>query len=362
VNQKKLTVLSVITIYALITLSCMLNKPKDFSTSERRQLAQKPKFSFAAMQSGKYAADTEKYVTDQFPLRDELRSLKAQFSLGVMQKQDTNEIYDKDGYLCAMEYPMDVSSIERAGKTFASIYEKHIEGTQAKAYLAVIPDKNFFLAKDSHLSMDYDAFYQNVYANTEFLQPIEFRALLSIEDYYKTDSHLKQDKIIDVAKRLGSKMGTNLSAEYETVEVEEPFYGVYYGQAALPVEPDTIAYCTNETLKQVKVYDFENDKEIPLYDLEKTKGRDPYEMFLGGNISLATIENPNATTDKELVVFGDSFSRSIVPLLAEGYKKITLYDMRYLPSAYIGNYITFTDQDVLFLYSTSVLNNSVTLK
>ena len=361
-NQKKLTVLSVIIIYALITLSCMLNKSKDFSVSERRPLAQKPTFSFASMQSGKYASDTEKYVTDQFPFREESRSLKALFATKVMQKKDNNDIYYKDGHLAAMEYPMDVSSIERAGKIFASIYEKHIEGTEAKAYIAVIPDKNYFLAKDSHLSMDYDAFYQNVYANTEFLQPIEFRALLSIDDYYKTDSHLKQDKISDVAKRLGSEMETNLSAKYEIEEVEAPFYGVYYGQAALPVLPDTIAYCTNESLKQVKVYDFENDKEIPLYDLEKTTGRDPYEMFLGGNISLATIENPNATTDKELVVFGDSFSRSILPLLAEGYQKITLYDIRYLPSAYIGKYITFTNQDVLFMYSTSVLNNSETLK
>jgi len=51
-----------------------------------------------------------------------------------------------------------------------------------------------------------------------------------------------------------------------------------------------------------------------------------------------------------------------LPLLAESYAKITLIDIRYLPSAMVGNYVTFTNQDVLFLYSTSVLNNSITLK
>ena len=77
---------------------------------------------------------------------------------------------------------------------------------------------------------------------------------------------------------------------------------------------------------------------------------------------MATIENAGADTGKELVVFGDSFARSLLPLMTEGYAKITLIDIRYLPSAYVGNYVTFSDQDVLFLYSTSVLNNSITLK
>ena len=37
-------------------------------------------------------------------------------------------------------------------------------------------------------------------------------------------------------------------------------------------------------------------------------------------------------------------------------------DIRYLSPAQLGRYLTFTDQDVLFLYSTGVLNNSSTLK
>ena len=85
-------------------------------------------------------------------------------------------------------------------------------------------------------------------------------------------------------------------------------------------------------------------------------------VFLGGSKSLISIENPNAKTDRELVMFRDSFGSSIAPLLAEDYAKITLVDIRYLPVERIGNYIDFKDQDVLFLYSTSVLNHSETLK
>ena len=89
---------------------------------------------------------------------------------------------------------------------------------------------------------------------------------------------------------------------------------------------------------------------------------DPYEVYVGGPVSLITIENPNANTQEELIVFRDSFGSSIAPLLAQGYKKITLVDIRYIQPMVLGNYIDFTNKDVLFLYSTLVLNNSETLK
>ena len=82
-------------------------------------------------------------------------------------------------------------------------------------------------------------------------------------------------------------------------------------------------------------------------------------MFLSGSVSLLTIENPNAKTDRELVIFRDSFASSLAPLLLDGYAKITLVDIRYLPSARLGSFLTFTDQDVLFLYSVNVLAISI---
>ena len=85
------------------------------------------------------------------------------------------------------------------------------------------------------------------------------------------------------------------------------------------------------------------------------------EMFLSGPLSLVTIENPKCTSGKELIIFRDSFASSIAPLLAEGYTKITLADIRYLRSDFLDRFIAFKDQDVLFLYSTLVLNNSKSL-
>ena len=58
----------------------------------------------------------------------------------------------------------------------------------------------------------------------------------------------------------------------------------------------------------------------------------------------------------------DSFASSLAPLLVSGYRKITLVDLRYISGDMIGNFIDFKDQDVLFLYSTLILNNSLSLK
>ena len=96
--------------------------------------------------------------------------------------------------------------------------------------------------------------------------------------------------------------------------------------------------------------------------MEKLKSPDLYEIYLSGSKSLITIENPFAVTDRELIIFRDSFGSSIAPYFIDSYSKITIIDIRYIHPDVLGNFVKFNNQDVLFLYSTLVLNNSVTFK
>ena len=77
---------------------------------------------------------------------------------------------------------------------------------------------------------------------------------------------------------------------------------------------------------------------------------------------MLTVENPAAGNHRELIVFRDSFGSSLAPLLVPGYSKVTLLDIRYLPTDFLSQAVEFRDQDVLFLYSTQVLNQSAMLK
>ena len=80
---------------------------------------------------------------------------------------------------------------------------------------------------------------------------------------------------------------------------------------------------------------------------------------MSGSQSLLRIENPHAATDRELIIFRDSFGSSLAPLLVQDYKTVTLVDIRYISVELLGNYIDFQSQDVLFLYSSLVLNKNL---
>lgn len=363
-NVKSIVTTIVMVIFFLsITVFAWVKPADEFSESERRKLSQLPDLSFNTVLSGDFMKNFENYTLDQFPLRDEFRTLKAFVALNIFKQSTNNDIYVEKGYASKTEYPLNEKSVERAGERFSYVYEKYLKDKSTKNYLSIIPDKNYFLAeKNGYLSIDYEKMIALIRDNTDFLKYIDITKDLEISDFYKTDTHWRQENIVDIAEKLAFEMGTHIKGEYETKTLDNDFYGVYYGQSALPLEGEKISYLTNYDLENSKVYDYQNDKAMDVYDMEKAYGKDPYEMFLSGSLSLITIENENSHTDKELIIFRDSFGSSIAPLLIPGYKKITLVDIRYIHPDLLGNYIEFNTQDVLFMYSTSVLNNSETIK
>ncbi len=339
-------------------------KPVDKeSVSERRALAGFPEIGYKSVLTGEFMTDFEKYTLDQFPLRDQFRTVKAVTAFYFLNQKDNNDIYIKDGYASKLEYPVNLDSLGYAAKRFQFVYDKYIAGSGGKVYLSVIPDKNYFMAEaNGYPSMDYETLISQIKQRTEFAEYIDISHLLELSDYYATDTHWRQEEILDVAEYIAERMDVELAAEYEKKEVELPFFGVYYGQSALPLPADKLYYLENDILRECTVYDYETNAESSVYDLEKLKGDDLYEIFLSGSKSLLTVENPKASTDKELILFRDSFGSSIAPLLVEAYEKITLVDIRYISPNILERFIEFENQDILFLYSSSVLNNSITIK
>lgn len=346
-----------------LAVFCWLKPAEEFSVTERRKLEQFPEVSISSLISGKFMEEFEEYSLDQFPLRDTFRSIKAWTYKYMLGQRDNQQIYEVDGYISKLDYPLSEKALESAVRKFDYIYENYIEGSQAKVYCAWIPDKNAYLAEENgYPSYDYESMYAYLNQRLDYMTYIDVTDLLSLEDYYYTDIHWRQENLTDIAQRLGSEMGVSLVAEYEEVQLDTDFFGVYYGQLGLPMEPDKITYLNQSIFSECTIINHETEEKILMYDMELATGRDPYEMYLSGSVSVITIENPNATTDKELVIFRDSFGSSIAPLLVEGYSKTTLLDIRYLNQNLIENFVTFENQDVLFLYSTSVLNNEGAFK
>ena len=78
--------------------------------------------------------------------------------------------------------------------------------------------------------------------------------------------------------------------------------------------------------------------------------------ILGGLGPITVIENDLAQNDEELIMFKDSYSHSLAPFLAQHFKKVTLFDLRYVRKELIFEYFDMTGKTVLFIYSTTILN------
>ena len=362
-KQSMIAVLLMTICFLTFSLVCWFYPSREYSVTERRKLAEFPEVSLETIKNGSFMTDFEKYTLDQFPMRDEFRSIKSWMENKILGKSDNNDIYVTDGYAVKMEYPLRMQSLKHALQKFEKIYETHLKNSGSEIYVSLIPDKNYFLAeKSGHLSIDYEELFETMQQGMPYAETIAVKDLLSIGDYYQTDVHWRQEELVDVAKRLSNVMGASISGKYEQKTLEEDFYGVYFGQSALNLPGEKLHYLINEVLEQCTVFNYENNQTTGIYDLTKAAGKDLYEIFLSGPVSLLTIQNPLVNSGKELIVFRDSFGSSLIPLLAEGYEKVTLIDIRYIQSDFLSNFVDFTGKDVLFLYSTVILNNSETLK
>lgn len=352
-------------LWLAVALAAWFSPGKEISLSERRPLQQMPEFSTQQLLNGNFMEKFGDYTLDQFPWRDDFRTAKSLFAYYVLRQKDNNGIYMEDGYAAKLEFPLNTTSVNYAVKKFNTIYQNYLKDTESKIFMTVIPDKGYYLGeKYGYPTMDYALLFEKIASGLPWAEMIDLRESLDITDYYRTDTHWRQEKLSDAAKAVCGALGVSAFEEGECTPVTatQKFYGVYYGQAALPMDPETLHILENDSLSACRVYNYETGSYTGLYDLEKLNSLDPYDVYLSGPQALLTVENPNATTDRELILFRDSFGSSLAPLLVKDYKTVTLVDIRYVSSAVLGTYLQFNGQDVLFAYSTLILNSSAVLK
>lgn len=357
-------VAALVALWAVLAGFSWFGPKTEISEAERRPLAQMPEISGQTILSGKFMSEFEDYALDQFPLRDTFRQVKSLFHYNVLGQKDNNGIILHDSYAAKMEYPLRESSVKHALKKFDFLYEQYLKNTGSKIYMAIAPDKGMYLQMSDYLNMDYTTLYKMVESGMPYAQFINLADQLSLEDYYHTDTHWRQERLLAAAGSLCESMGISApkAEEFTAVALERPFYGVYYGQAALPMDPETMYVMESDWLSECRVTNFETGKTGDVYDMEKLTSRDLYDVFLSGAVSLLEIENPHGQSGKELIVFRDSFGSSMIPLIMKDYEKVTIIDIRYIASEFLGQYVDFHGQDVLFLYSTLILNSSSVLK
>lgn len=356
-KNKILTILFCILIFGFMLLN-ILTKKEEISESERRYLAVLPEITIENIFNRKITDNLETYLTDHFVFRDTFRSIKTLFNLNIFNKKDTNNLYYKDNHIFKIEYPLREDKVIKFSNKMNKIYENHLQGMNV--YLSIIPDKNYY-SNDDYLSLDYDKLINTVNENiNENIKYIDITKSLKLDDYYYTDIHWKQENLTKVVNTLSTNINFSTMDYFKENKYEE-FKGTYYGQLGLNIKKDTLIYLTNDIIDASTIKDFDS-KTTTIYELESLSKMDSYDVFLSGATPLVEITSHNTQSEKELIIFRDSFASSLAPLLLNGYKKITLVDLRYMNSNLLTNYIEFNNQDVLLLYNTTIINNSDMIK
>ena len=274
------------------------------------------------------------------------------------------DVYVYQGYAVTTEAGYDQKSLDYAARKLQQLYDSYLTGNDGHIYLSVVPDKGSFTEPpEGYTPASAQETAEALLAQLDFVQYVDIAPGLTLEDYYRTDPHWRQECLITTVQTLAQAMDVPLAGDFQENAIDTPFYGAYAGKSNETLMVDTLRYLTGEVPDACTVYDYETERQETLYDLSAVETDTPYDLYLQGSRSLLRIDSPLAATDKTLVVFRDSFGSSLIPLLTESYRTIYAVDIRYLSSQMVGRFLSFDgSEDVLFLYSTLVLQNSRTMK
>lgn len=293
----------------------------------------------------------------------------------MIKKEEPKEIaeekyYIKNNAIYEKNEEINIAAIENNLKKINNLCEKYLRDN--KKYFSVIPDKEYYLKANGSdvVETDFGNLENAVTSKlAEKIQYFNIAGTLVLDDFYKTDMHWKQENLEKTVEKIEKELGIkSKKVDYEEQTLGE-FYGTYYNNASkieniklADVKPDEMIYLTNKEIENCKVYNTETQKNEKIYNKDRVnETKNKYDLFLSGATALTTITNENTQTDKKLILFRDSFGSSIAPLLAKDYKEIVLVDIRYINSIILENYLDFDkykNADVLFLYSSKVLNRS----
>lgn len=278
-------------------------------------------------------------------------------SLGKAQPDESGMILVGKNYVEAGR-ETNADYISRFAQKLISIRSAYIPHNQV--YYAVVPDKTYYMKDSVSLGFDHAAITELLAQNLPGWTEIDLTDLLSVADYYNTDPHWRQEALLPVVQRLAETMDFEAAGNF-TVNERAGFVGSY-GRKVENLEGETLRWLTSAATEKAVVENIQHPDVTAVYDAARLDTNNPYDFFLSGATPLQVIKNSDAKTDRELVIFRDSYGSSLAPLLIESYAKITLVDLRYMASALIPQYVELKNADVLFLYSDALVNNLLLLK
>lgn len=324
------------------------------SELENRDLAQYPRITLSGLATNKWMVDYEKYVKDQFALRDSWINLKSR-SEGVLLKTENNGILlGADAYLFKKNFSIDekrlnlnISAIDKFAQRHPGLVDVMVVPSASTILKGKLPYAVPLAGEDKYLDALRDTLSAS--ATVYDLRPV-LGAHSSEDIFYRTDHHwTSTGAFLAYEDYALSKNLPVFDRQAVPVKTVPDFYGTHYSRARnYNVIPDTITYYDLPNV--LSVYPEPGATPIAggLYEAEKFSTRDKYAAFLRGNNSFSVLEGSG---EGSLLVIKDSYANSFIPYLTADYASIGIVDYRLNPEKLDKIFADGAWDRVLFLYS-----------
>ncbi|MFF2483052.1 DHHW family protein [Paenibacillus sp. NPDC058071] len=345
-----------------------------FSDLENRPLQGKPKLTWEALRSKKFAEQTELFISDHFPFRNSWIAVKSE-SEQLRLQQENNGIYrGRDGYLFEKFDKPDEAALSRYADAAAKLAFNHPEANitflLAPTSVGLYPEKLPWLA--------YSYPQQNVNrligqtaekAGISFIDGFDFLRPAKVTEqadsssrqlYYRTDHHWTTYGAYLAYQAYAEQMGWQPHAEtdFSIRTVTDRFLGSFHTRsqfAGLKAEGIQVYEPAKPVVSEIRI---EDDGSVMngLYDESSLNKKDKYAYFLGGVHAVMTIHSklaPGETDMKKLLVIKDSYAHSVLPFLTLHVPEIHVIDLRYY-NGKISDYMAENEiGDVLLMFNTA---------
>ena len=355
----------------LFTVIDIINSPNEFSELENRKLSQMPILSLKSYIDTSFSSDYEKYINDQFFLRDNWIDLKSRIEHLLGTRDNNDIIFGKENYLFKKFTTFNDEMLENNLNsiiTFTNNYNKEVDffiipnsyaiyDELTPRYLPLVDQLSLINSINSYLSSKSNDHINTINVAEELLK--------NKDDYiyYKTDHHWTSYgaylAYLTYMDYLGLEIVDINNLEKITIN---NFLGTYYNRSKyFKADSDFITYYNILDL----YIEIDGKEQLSLMDLDKFKGSDKYSAFLWGNNGLTKVINENISEERKgssILIFKDSYANSFIQFLSYNYEIIDIIDLRYFKES-IRNFMKDKDYNkILIMYSFNNLSSDINIR
>ena len=355
----------------LFTVIDIINSPNEFSELENRKLSQMPILSLKSYIDTSFSSDYEKYINDQFFLRDNWIDLKSRIEYLLGKRENNDIIFGKENYLFKKFTTFNDEMLENNLNsiiTFTNNYNKEVDffiipnsyavyDELTPRYLPLVDQLSLINSINSYLSLKSNDHINTINVAEELLK--------NKDDYiyYKTDHHWTSYgaylAYLTYMDYLGLEIVDINNLEKITIN---NFLGTYYNRSKyFKADSDLITYYNILGLH----IEIDGKEKLSLMDLDKFKGSDKYSAFLWGNNGLTKVINENISEERKgssILIFKDSYANSFIQFLSYNYEIIDIIDLRYFKES-IRNFMKDKDyNEILIMYSFNNLSSDINIR